>query len=278
VKHSSQQRIRRAAATLACALLFAAIPLRAQSPAEVIRQVKFEQRLNAPLPLEAEFRDETGATVRLGQYFGRKPVVVALVYYDCPMLCTFILNGVVKSLRAMPFEPGREFEIVVVSFDARETPQLAAEKKQVYLAEYRKPHTAPGWHFLTGDAASIRAVTEAAGFTYAYNEETKQFAHASGILVAKPDGRLFRYFYGIEYAPRDLRLALVEAATERIGTPVDQVLLFCFHYDPQTGRYGLLITRILRAAGTATALTLAAFVVAMLRRERRGGMLAMRTQ
>jgi protein SCO1/2 len=256
--------------TLACALALAA-PARAQrSPAEVVQLVKFEQRIGAQLPLDATFRDEAGETVRLGQYFGKKPVVLALVYYECPMLCTFVLNGVVKTLRALSFEPGREFEIVVVSFNPRETPELAAQKKQAYLEEYKKVHTWRGWHFLTGDEASIQAVTQAAGFQYVYDAKDNQFAHASGIVVAKPDGTLFRYFFGIEYAPRDLRLALIEASTEKIGTPVDQVLLYCFHYDPKTGKYGLLITRVIRLAGSATVLALGAFLLLAFRRERRG--------
>lgn len=246
------------------------VPVRAQSPAQVIQEVKFEQRIGNPLPLELTFRDETGETVQLARYFGKKPVVLALVYYECPMLCTFVLNGLVKSLKPLSFEPGREFEIVVVSFNPRETPQLAAQKKQIYLEEYRRVNTWAGWHFLTGDEENIRKLTDAAGFHYIYDEAEKQYAHASGIMVAKPDGKLFRYFYGIEYAPRDLKLALMEASTEKIGTPVDQVLLFCFHYDPQTGKYGVLITRIIRVAGTATVVAVGLLLFVMFRRERRG--------
>ena len=258
---------------LVCALAVAA-PLAAQSTAQVIQQVKFEQRIGNPLPLELTFRDEAGETVQLARYFGKKPVVVALVYYECPMLCTFILNGLVKSLKPLTFEPGREFEIVVVSFNPRETPQLAAQKKQTYLEEYKRVHTWAGWHFLTGDVENIRKLTDAAGFHYIYDEGEKQYAHASGIMVAKPDGKLFRYFYGIEYAPRDLKLALIEASTEKIGTPVDQVLLFCFHYDPQTGKYGVLITRIIRVAGTATVVAVGLMLFVMFRRERRGEVFA----
>lgn len=251
-------------------VMTAVAPLAAQSPAQVIQEVKFEQRIGNSLPLEATFRDEAGETVQLARYFGKKPVVLALVYYECPMLCTFILNGLVKSLKPLTFEPGREFEIVVVSFNPRETPQLAAQKKQAYLEEYKRVNTWAGWHFLTGDEANIRKLTDAAGFHYIYDEAEKQYAHASGIMVVKPDGKLFRYFYGIEYAPRDLKLALMEASTEKIGTPVDQMLLFCFHYDPQTGKYGVLITRIIRAAGTATVVAVGLLLFVMFRRERRG--------
>jgi len=254
---------------LLCAMTVAG-PLQAQSAAQVIQQVKFEQRIGNTLPLELAFRDEAGETVQLARYFGKKPVVLALVYYECPMLCTFILNGLVKSLKPLTFEPGREFEIVVVSFNPLETPQLAAQKKQAYLEEYKRVHTWAGWHFLTGDEENIRKLTDAAGFHYIYDEEEKEYAHASGIIVAKPDGKLFRYFYGIEYAPRDLKLALMEASTEKIGTPVDQVLLFCFHYDPQTGKYSVLITRIIRVAGTATVVAVGLLLFVMFRRERRG--------
>ncbi|MGH9803736.1 MAG: SCO family protein [Candidatus Acidiferrales bacterium] len=241
----------------------------AQSPAQVIQQVAFEQKINQPLPLGLTFRDESGRRVALGDYFGRRPVVLALVYYKCPMLCTFVLNGLVKSLKVLKFEPGREFDIVVVSFNPAETPALAAEKKAAYLREYGRVGTAAGWHFLTGEPEAIAALTEAVGFRYLYDEKTAQFAHASGIIVATPEGKLFRYFYGIEYAPRDLRLAVVEASAGKLGTVVDQVLLYCFHYDPETGKYGVLINRIIRLAGTGTALALGIFLIVMFRRERR---------
>lgn len=270
MKSKAEQLWMAGAALVVSALLLGAPGMWAQSIAEVTQQVKFEQRINAQLPLDLKFHDETGQAVQLLQYFGKKPVVLALVYYECPMLCTFVLNGLVKTLRPLSFEPGREFEIVVVSFNPRETPKLAAQKKQVYLEEYKRVQTWAGWHFLTGDAESIRALTQTAGFYYIYDEQSKQFAHASGIMVVKPDGRLFRYFYGIEYAPRDLRLALVEASTQRIGTPVDQMLLFCFHYDPHTGKYGVLIQRVIQLAGTTTVLIVAGFLALMFRRERRG--------
>ena len=250
-------------------LLAGSAPLGAQSAAEVIRQVAFKQRINQPLPLELKFRDETGRAVALGDYFGRRPVVLALVYYECPMLCNYVENGLVKALRPLSFEPGREFDVVFVSFAPDETPALAAAKKESVLKEYGRAPTAAGWHFLTGEPDAIRPLTEAAGFHYLYDEKSRQYAHASGVIVVTPEGKLFRYFYGIEYAPRDLRLALVEASANKLGTPVDLVLLYCFHYDPETGKYGVIITRVIRLAGTGTALALAVFLVVMFRRERR---------
>ena len=252
----------------ACAL-FSPLSASAQSPAEVIQQVAFEQKINQSLPLQLSFRDEAGREVALGDYFGRRPVVLALVYYECPMLCNYVENGLVKALRALTFEPGREFDVVIVSFAPNETPALAAAKKESVLKEYDRARTAAGWHFLTGEPDAIRQLTEAVGFRYLYDEKSQQYAHASGLMVATPEGKLFRYFYGIEYAPRDLRLALVEASANKLGTPVDQVLLYCFHYDPETGKYGVIITRVIRLAGTGTALALAVFLVVMFRRERR---------
>lgn len=234
-----------------------------------LRDVGIDQRLNARIPLELGFRDESGAPVALRSYFGRRPVVLALVYYECPMLCTMVLNGLLKSLRAINLDAGRDFEVVTVSFDPGETPELAAAKKQSYVERYGRPTGAAGWHFLTGEEEAIRKLTQAVGFRYKYDPATNQFAHASAIMVLTPDGRLARYLYGIEYAPRDLRLALVEASAGKIGTPVDQVLLYCFHYDPATGRYSLLIMNIIRAAGVATVLALGLFMVVMFRRDRR---------
>ena len=252
---------------VACGLLAPAAA--AQSPSQVIKQVAYEQRINRLLPLQLTFRDEAGRAVALGDYFGRRPVVFALVYYQCPMLCTFVLNGLVKALKPLSFQPGREFEVVIVSFNPAETPELAAEKKAAYLRDYGRARTAEGWHFLTGDAEAITALTQAAGFRYIYDTNSGQYAHASGLIVVKPDGKLFRYFYGIDYAPRDLRLALIEASTGKLGTAVDQVLLYCFHYDPETGKYGVLINRVIRILGTGTALALAIFLIVMFRRERR---------
>ena len=235
---------------------------------QAIREVGFDQRLDARVPLDVDFRDDQGRTVRLGEYFGRKPVVLAFVYYDCPMLCTMVLSSITSTLGVLSLDAGTDFELVMVSFDPREKPDLAARKKAEYLPRYDRPAAADGWHFLTGDQASIERLTQAAGFRYTWDEETQQFAHPAGIVVLTPDGRLARYLFGLEYGPRDLRLALVEASEGRIGTAVDAALLYCYHYDPMTGRYGLVVMRVLRIAGAATVLALGTFVFVMLRRER----------
>ena len=233
-----------------------------------LREIGFDQRLDERIPLDVEFRDDQGQTVPIGKYFGRKPVVLAFVYYDCPMLCTMIMSSITSTLGVLSLDAGKDFELVMVSFDPREKPELAARKKAEYLHRYDRPAAADGWHFLTGDPPSIERLTKAAGFRYTWDEETQQFAHPAGIVVLTPDGRLARYLFGLEYGPRDLRLALVEASEGRIGTAVDAALLYCYHYDPMTGRYGLVVMRVLRIAGGATVLALAAFVFVMLRRER----------
>lgn len=236
-----------------------------------LREVGIDQRLNEQLPLDARLRDETGRDVALKDYFGSRPVILVLAYYDCPMLCTQVLNGVVSTLRAVPFDAGKEFDVVVLSFDPRETPELAAAKKDVYMQIYKREGTAAGWHFLTGDAESIKRVTEAVGFRYYYDEATKQFAHASAIMVATPQGRLSHYFYGIEYAPKEVRLSLVEASANKIGSPVDQLLLYCYHYDPATGKYGMAIMNVVRVAGAVTLLGILALLLFLRRpRARRG--------
>ena len=229
-------------------------------------QVAFEQRLEQPLPLDLPFRDETGRTVKLGDYFGRKPVVLAFVYYECPMLCTQVLNGLESALRVLTETVGREFDVVTVSFDPRESAVLAAGKKKAYLERYQRPEAEQGWHFLTGDEASIAALTEAAGFSYVWDEASQQFAHASGIVVATPAGKLSRYFFGIDYSPRDLKFALMESSNERIGTLADQLLLYCYHYDPQTGDYGFVAMQAVRLGGAVTLLALVGFVFVSLRR------------
>ncbi|MDO8795235.1 MAG: SCO family protein [Vicinamibacterales bacterium] len=229
--------------------------------------VSFRQQLNAQLPLDTRFRDEHGASVALGSYFGRKPVVLAFVYYECPMLCMQVLNGVAGALKAVPFEPGEDFDVVYISFDPRDTPAAAAAKKAQVLEDYKLTATASGWHFLTGDEASIRAVTAAAGFSYKWDDGRQQFAHVSGVLVATPDGRLSRYFYGIEYSPKELRMALVESGKGTIGGPVDQILLYCYHYDPAAGRYGAITMNIVRLGGALTVLILGAFIWVTLRKE-----------
>jgi len=229
-----------------------------------LRDVKIEQKLNQQLPLDLTFRDESGNDVKLGQFFGHKPVVLAFVYYACPMLCTQVLNGMVTSFRVLPFEIGKEYDVVTISFDPRETPALAQKKKAVYvnyLPEKMRADAANGWHFLTGDQANIEKITEAVGFHYHYDEKTKQFAHASGIMLATSEGKLSRYYYGIEYPARDLRLGLIETSQNKIGSPVDQLLLYCYHYDPATGKYGAVVMNIMRIAGVITMIGIAALLL-----------------
>lgn len=218
-----------------------------------LKEVSFRQRLDEKLPLDATFKDDLGRTVHLGDYFGgTKPVVLAFVYYTCPMLCTQVMNGISGALRALPFEAGQDFDVVLVSFDPRDTPASAAEKKRTHLEYWTTQATANGWHLLTGDEANIKRATEAAGFTYQWDDLTQQYAHVSGILVATPEGRLARYFYGVEYSPKELRLALVEAGQGHIGSVVDELLLYCYHYDPSSGRYGATVMNLLRAGGVLT--------------------------
>jgi protein SCO1 len=232
-----------------------------------LRNVSLEQRLNQQVPLNLSFRDDNGSQTPLSSYFGSKPVILALVYYRCPMLCTQILNGLVVSLRGMSLVSGRDFEVVAVSIDPTETPDLAARKKAEYLRRYAKSST--GWHFLTGAEPQIRQLAEAVGFRYAYDPRTKQYAHASAIMVLTPGGRLSRYFYGIEYAPRDLRLGLVEASENKIGSPADQLLLYCYHYDPSTGKYSAIVMNIVRLAGALTLLIFGSLLALMWRRDLR---------
>lgn len=253
------------AALLALALL-AARPVAAEVP-RGLEDVGIDQRLNEKVPLDLHFRDETGSDVRLGSYFGDKPVILALVYYQCPMLCTLVLNGLVSSLRALSLDAGKDFQVVVVSFDPTETPDLAAAKKATYLEEYRREGAEKGWHFLTGDEKAIRRLTQAVGFRYHYDPTIDQFAHATAITVLTPRGVIARYFYGVEYAPRDVRLGLVEAAHETIGSPVDQLLLFCFHYDVTTGRYSAAVLNLIRLGGVITLLALGGFIFLSRRRD-----------
>ena len=241
-----------------------------QMPA-VLSDVRFDQRLNEPLPLDTRFKDEEGRDVKLGDYFGRRPVVLAFVYYECPMLCTQVLNGLTTSLSVLDETVGREFDVVAISFDARETPALANGKKKSHLDRYKRPESANGWHFLTGDEPAIKAVTSAAGFNYVWDEKTQQFAHPSGIIVATPEGKLSRYFFGIEYASRDVKFALVESSAGRIGNAIDQLLLYCYHYDPATGSYGFVAMGAVRVGGALTVLALVGFVVMSIRRDMRAG-------
>ena len=233
-----------------------------------LQSVDLEQKLGAQVPLDAEFRDEAGRTVRLKDYFGRRPVILSLVYYSCEDLCPLVLDGLVRSLRPLSFSIGNEFDVLTVSFDARDTPALAAAKKSDAVKRYSRPGAGEGWHFLTGDETTVQRLTEAVGFRYNYESDKDRFGHATGIMLLTPAGKVARYFYGIEFSPRDLRLGLIEASVNKIGSPIDQLLLFCYHYDPATGKYSLLITNMIRLAAAATVLALAAFILLMLRRDR----------
>ena len=250
-----------------------------ESKPRILKDVGIDQRLGEQLPLDLTFRDEQGDTVRIGDYFKDRPVILSLVYYECPMLCHEVLTGLTRSIEQLSFSVGQEFEIVTVSFDARETPAMAQKQKDSYINWYKRAGASEGWHFLTGDQQEIDRLTAAVGFKYDYDEQTKQFAHASGIMALTPGGKLARYFYGVEYQPKDLRLGLVEASENRIGSAVDQILLYCYHYDPTTGKYGPVVMNILRLAGIATLLAMAAMFFVMRRRnaarlrEQAGGVL-----
>jgi protein SCO1/2 len=256
---------------LAAALcLFGSALLQAQPLSkEQLERIGIDQRLDEQVPLGLAFADEEGQQVRLERYFGARPVILTLVYYECPMLCTQVLNGLVRSLRMLSFETGRDYEVVTVSFDPRETPALAAAKKAEYAKALGKPGAGAGWHFLTGTQDQIEQLARAVGFRYEFDERTGQYIHAAGIAVLTPTGRLARYFYGIEYSTKDLRLGLIEASNEQIGGPADQLMLLCFSYDPASGKYTLAVLKTLRLAGGLTVLALGLYVVAALRRERR---------
>lgn len=241
---------------------------------EGLKNVGLDQKLNSQVPMDLEFSDSTGRSVLLGDLFNERPVILTLVYYECPMLCTMVLNGTLKAIRTLEFTVGEDFDIVTVSIDPGETPGLAAEKKAQYLDSYRRESGSRGWYFLTGEEDQIRQLADSVGFRYEYNEETDQFAHASGIMVLTPQGRVARYFYGIDYSPRDLRLGLVEAASEKIASPVDQLLLFCYHYDPSTGKYSLAIFNLLRVAGVLTLIGIGWLIFYLVRKERREGAVA----
>jgi protein SCO1/2 len=232
-----------------------------------LRNVGFEPPLNGQIPLSLAFRDEFGRDVHLGDYFGHKPVLLALVYYGCPMLCNQVEQGVVGSVKMLSFNAGHDYEVVFVSFDPRETPDMAAEKKASALSHYGRPETAEGWHFLTGAKPSIDSLTEAANFRYSFNEKSGIFAHASGIMLLTPDGRISRYFYGVEYPSRDVRLGLVDASAGKIGNPIDHLLLYCFQYDPSTARYSATILRIIRLGGVLTIFTIVAGILIFRRRD-----------
>lgn len=234
-----------------------------------LQGVRFDQKLDARLPLDATFKNDRGEVVTLGSHYGTRPVVLAFVYYECPMLCNQILNGLVSGVGVLDQTVGTDFDVVAISFDARETPVQAAAKKAEYLDRYKRPGSDGGWHFLTGDDVNIKRVTDAAGFQFAWDAATQQFAHASGILVSTPDGRVARYLFGIEYAPRDLKFALMESSEGRIGSVVDQLLLYCYHYQPTTGTYSWVAMNAVRAGGAVTIAALLGFVAISLRRDGR---------
>ena len=237
----------------------------------ILREVGFDQNLNAQVPLDTQFYDEAGKQVRLKDYLATgKPVILALVYFQCPALCSEVLSGLTSSLKALRFDAGKDFQVLAVSFDPNDTPESASAKKANYVARYGRPGTESGFHFLTGDPPSIRMLTDAVGFRYTWDAKSRQFAHVAGIVLLTPDGKVSRYFYGIEFAPRDLRLGLVEASANRIGNLTDQVLLFCYHYDPSTGKYTPLVLKMVRTGGVLTLLVLGTFIGMMVRREHRG--------
>jgi protein SCO1 len=232
-----------------------------------LKNVGIEQRLNQQIPPDLLFRDETGKQVRIGDYFGKKPLVLSLVYFRCPMLCSEVLSGVEGSLKALNFNVGKEFDVLTVSFDPKDTPEGATEKKADILKRYHRQGAENGWHFLTGPQASIDALTKAVGFTYEYDPKTDQFAHSTAIMILTPDGKIAQYYYGIEFPPKDIRLGLIQASQGKIGTLADEVILYCYHYDPKAGRYSAVISRIMQLAGGATVLLLGAFVLILYRRE-----------
>lgn len=238
---------------------------------KALDEVGIQQKLNEQIPLDIEFKDEEGKTVKLGDYFGKnRPVVLALVYYECPMLCSEVLNGLTGSLKGVSLDAGKDFDVVAISFDARENdkPELAKNKKAAYMKRYERPGTESGWHFLTGTQDSIDRITQAVGFSYRWDEKTEQFAHAGGIMVVTPEGKLSRYFYGIDYAPLDLKLGLVDSAQGKIGSAADQLMLYCYHYNPATGTYGFAILRVLRIAAAVTILGIGAMLFVFWRRNK----------
>ncbi|HEV8414787.1 MAG TPA: SCO family protein [Bryobacteraceae bacterium] len=255
-----------ACAGLAPAQIYGPPQTQVYAPSRLLQKVGINQKMGGQIPLDLPFVDESGKDATLRQYFG-KPVILALVYYQCPSLCNMVLNGVLRSIKQLDLTAGTDYEVIAVSFDPRETPEMAAAKKQTYLRDYKRQGAEQGWHFLTGPETSSKALADSVGFRYIYDALTNQYAHSSAIMVLTPAGRIDRYFYGIEYPARDVRLGLVEASNERIGTPTDQVLLYCFHYDPTTGKYALVVMNVLRLAALITVVVLATFMIVMFRRD-----------
>jgi protein SCO1/2 len=231
-----------------------------------LKSVGIEQRLNEQVPANLAFRDETGKPVKLGDYFGKRPLILSLVYFRCPMLCSEVLSGVEGSLKAISFNLGKDFDVLTVSFDPHDTPEAATEKKAEMLKRYRRPGVADGWHFLTGSQDSIDALTKAVGFQYQYDETTDQFAHTTGLMILTPEGKIAQYYYGVEFPPRDVRLGLIQASQNKIGTLADEVLLYCYHYDPKTGKYSAMISRIIQLGGGLTVLLIGTGLLVLLRR------------
>jgi protein SCO1 len=231
-----------------------------------LKDVGIQQNLNQQIPPDLMFTDDMGRKVKLGDYFGQKPLILNFVYYGCPMLCGEELDGLESTLRVLKFDIGKEFEVITISFDPKNTPEIAAKKKEQMLQRYKRPGAEKGWHFLVGEPDAIAAVTKAAGFQYQYDEKTGEFAHSTAIMVLTPQGKIAQYYYGIEYPPKDLRLAMVEASQNRIGNVVDALLLYCYHYDPSRGKYSATILRLLRLMGVATMLCLGALFFVLARR------------
>ena len=262
-------KLSRTTSLLLLGLLAASTAAQATKPA-LLNDVGIDQKLGAQIPADLTFTDETGKIVRLSDYFtGQRPIVLSLVYYNCPMLCTMSLNDQTRAMQAMPLNPSTDFEIVTISFDAREGTDLAAAKKKRYIHEYHKPGAASGWHFLTGNEENIRKLTETVGFRYTWDPKYNQYAHAAGLMVLTPSGKISKYFYGVDYSSKDLRLALVEASEGKIGSPVEQMILYCFTYDPATGKYSLAILRLMRGFAVITAVGLATYMFINFRRDAR---------
>lgn len=262
------------ALTVAAATLCLLAPSRATAATPglppILRDVGFDQHMDAQVPRELQFVDDTGRAVRLGDYFGDKPVILVLAYYRCPMLCTEVLNGLVRGLMDMPYQIGKDFTVLTVSFDPAEGPELAAAKKRTYVERYARPGAEVGWHFLTGKDEAIRPLTDAVGFRYTWDERNSQYAHASGIVLLTPDGRVSRYLFDVRFSPRDLQLGLTEASGGRVGSPiVNAVMLFCFHYDPLAGKYGPAVMNLMRLGGVLTVLGIGVLVWSLRRGERR---------
>jgi protein SCO1/2 len=256
----------------ALATVLAALPVRAQQQETtpgILREVDISQNLNTQIPPGIAFRDENGKIVHLGDFLGTKPILLSLVYFECPALCTEVLNGELRTMDAISLDLGKDFDAVTVSFEPKDTPSLAKAKRDVYIGQYGRPGAAENWHFLTGDQSSIDALTKAVGFHYAYDSGSRQYAHAAAIMILTPDGKIDRYYYGVQYPARDVRLGLVEASQGKIGTVTDHALLYCYQYDPATGKYGLIVMNVVRGGGALTVLLLGIFMLTMFRRDRK---------